>query len=224
VRIRAIIPAFNEAPYVGAVVRETRRFVDSVVLVDDGSTDGTGAVAEAAGAVWVRNPVRLGKGAAIRRGIAASAEGGFTHLLFLDGDGQHNPHDIPALLRVAEESGADLVIGARPFVRGEMPLARYFSNTWGSLLTSRLVGQEIRDSQCGFRLYRWERLRRLNLTARRYEIEMECLIKLARSGGSIAHAPVGSAYISGQGRSKMRVVRDTVRICLYTLRYRVLGV
>ena len=100
-----------------------------------------------------------GKGAAVRHALGRIAPGDFTHVLFMDGDGQHRPEDIPSLVEQARATGADLVIGARALDRARMPRSRHFSNTVGSRLASRLVGRPILDSQSGFRLVRIERLR-----------------------------------------------------------------
>jgi hypothetical protein len=127
------------------------------------------------------------------------------------------------MMSVAKETGADLVIGARSFDRARMPRARYYSNTIGSRLASALVGCEIRDSQSGFRLFRLDKLRETKLRSRSYELEMEILIKMARSGCTIAHAPVHVVYDDGHARSKMKPVRDTVSICLWSLAFRFLG-
>jgi len=116
------------------------------------------------------------------------------------------------------------VIGTRTFDRTAMPVARYYSNTIGSRAASALVGQAIRDSQCGFRMLRLDKLRSLRLRSRFYEFEMEVLIKMARTGGRIAEAPVRTVYDGGHARSKMNPVRDTVRICLWSLAYRFLKV
>ena len=222
-RTCALIPAFNEVPYIANVVKGAQRFVEQVVVIDDGSDDGTGEVAQAAGATCLRSPKRCGKASALRIGIDyVRAAGNFTHVLTLDGDGQHVPEDIPGMLRVAEETGADLVIGARPFDRALMPRSRYYSNTIGSRIASSLVGREIRDSQSGFRLFRLEKLNGTKLRSRYYEFEMEVLIKMARSGCSIAHAPIQMVYDS-QARSKMKPVRDTTRVCLWSLAFRFLG-
>lgn len=223
-KICAAIPAFDEAGHIGGVVRGTLPHVRAVVVSDDGSRDGTPENAEAAGAVCLRSPVNRGKASALRRAIEYAAARDFTHLLTLDGDGQHCPDDIPSLIDVAKRTGADLVIGTRSFQRGKMPLARYCSNTFGSKLASALVGREIHDSQCGFRLIRLDKLRNLTLRSKFYEFEMEVLIKLARSGASIAHAPVRTIYDHGQARSRMKPVRDTVRICLWSLAFRYLNV
>lgn len=222
-RICALIPAFNEAPYIADVVERTRRHVAEVVVIDDGSGDGTADLARAAGATCLQSPRNCGKASALRTGIAFARDRKFTHIITLDGDGQHSPEDIPIIIRVAKETGADLIIGARFFDRARMPRPRYFSNVIGSRLASALVGHQIRDSQSGFRLFRLEKLDGSKLRSRCYELEMEILIKMARSGCTIAHAPIRTVYDAGQARSKMKPVRDTVRVCLWSLAFRFLG-
>lgn len=222
-RTCALIPAFNEVPYIADVVKGTQPHVEQVVVIDDGSGDGTGQVARAAGATCLQSPRNCGKASALRIGIEFARARNFTHVITLDGDGQHSPEDIPRMLRVAEETGADLVIGARSFDRDSMPTARYYSNTIGSRLASSLVGREIRDSQSGFRVIRLDKIRGTTLRSRYYELEMEMLIKMARAGCKIAHAPISTIYHDGEARSKMKPVRDTVRVCLWSLAFRFLG-
>lgn len=222
-RTCALIAAFNEAPYIANVVERARHYVAEVVVIDDGSRDGTAEIAEAAGATCLRLAENCGKASALRAGIAFAREHKFDSVITLDGDGQHLPEDIPVMFRVAEETRADLIIGARSFDRALMPGPRYFSNIIGSRLASALVGCEIRDSQSGFRLFRLEKLDGAKLRSRCYELEMEILIKMARSGCTIAHAPIRMVYDDGQARSKMKPVRDTVRVCLWSLAFRFLG-
>jgi glycosyltransferase involved in cell wall biosynthesis len=222
-RTCALIPALNEAPHIANVVERTRQHVAEVVVIDDGSCDGTADIARAAGATCLQLPENRGKASALRAGIAFARQQNFSHVVTLDGDGQHLPEEIPAMLRVAQQTGADLVIGARSFDRALMPRSRYFSNIIGSRLASALVGCEIRDSQSGFRLFRLDKLDGARLRSRCYELEMEILIKMARSGCTIAHAPIRMVYEDGQARSKMKPVRDTVRVCLWSLAFRFLG-
>jgi hypothetical protein len=103
-----------------------------------------------------------------------------------------------------------------------MPRERFFSNTIGSRVTSLLVGVQIKDSQSGFRLIRMDKLRNLRLRARKYEIEMEILIKMSLAGCRIVHAPISMVYDNDKARSKMHPVRDTIRICVWSLLFRFL--
>jgi len=223
-KVCALIPAFNEASHIEEVVRGAAQHVQQVVVIDDGSCDGTAEIAHTAGATCLRSEANSGKASALRLGIAFALQQEFTHVLFLDGDGQHAPEDIPSLVQAAQDTSADLVIGTRSFDRGRMPRARYYSNTIGSRVASWLVGREIKDSQCGFRLVRLDKLRPLTLRGRKYELEMEILIKISLAGCSIVHAPVRTVYDGGLARSKMKPVRDTVRICFWSLAFRFLGV
>jgi glycosyltransferase involved in cell wall biosynthesis len=221
--ICALIPAFNEARNIARVVQGTREFIETVVVIDDGSSDGTVELAEAAGAICLRSACNRGKSSALRTGLAYAVEHQFTHVLTLDGDGQHQPQDIPGMIQAAEDKQVDLVIGARPFVRDRMPRARYYANTIGSKLASALVGAEVKDSQSGFRLLRLEKLSTIRLRSRRYEFEMEILIKMRLSGCTIAHSPIQMIYADGPDCSKLRPIRDTTRTCLWSLAYRFLG-
>ncbi|MGA2350835.1 MAG: glycosyltransferase family 2 protein [Terracidiphilus sp.] len=222
-KVCALIPAFNEASHIAQVVEGAREHVEAVIVIDDGSSDGTAQLARNAGAFCIESPSNCGKAVALRRGFLHAHAQNFTHAITLDGDGQHLPQDIPVLLRVAQDTNADLVIGARPFDRALMPRARYYSNTIGSRWASALVGREIKDSQSGFRLFRLEALNRAKLRSQRYEFEMEVLIKMGRAGCIIAHAPIHMVYDNGEARSKMKPVRDTIRICLWSLAFRFLG-
>jgi glycosyltransferase involved in cell wall biosynthesis len=223
-RICALVPAFNEASQIAKVVGGAIQHVDEVVVIDDGSDDGTAETARAAGATCLRLPANRGKASALRTGIEFAAARSFTHVLTLDGDGQHRPEDIPVLVQTAVRTGADMVIGTRTFERHSMPRARFYSNTFGSRLASALVGREIRDSQSGFRLIRLDKLVSLELRSRFYEFEMEVLIKMALGGCSIEQAPIPAIYEDGRARSKMKPVRDTVRICIWSLAFRFLKV
>ena len=218
-----LIPAYNEAAHIASVVEGAREHVESVIVIDDGSSDGTLEAARRAGAHCIGSSVNCGKASALRLGFAHAQAEKFTHAITLDGDGQHLHQDIPVLLQTERETGADLVIGARPFDRALMPRARYYSNTIGSRWASALVGKPIQDSQSGFRLFRLESLACIKLRSRRYEFEMEVLIKMGRAGFRIAHAPIHMVYDNGQARSKMKPVRDTIRICLWSLAFRFLG-
>jgi glycosyltransferase involved in cell wall biosynthesis len=223
-KICALVPAFNEAPHIAAVVTGASRFVDLVVAIDDGSSDGTFDLARSAGAACIQLPRNSGKASALLAGIKYVTARDFTHILTIDGDGQHCSEDIPALIETARRTGADLVIGTRSFDRDKMPRSRFYSNTLGSRFASALVGHKIHDSQSGFRLIRLEKLLCSKLRSRFYEFEMEVLVKMARQGCSIAEAPVSAIYENGQARSKMKHLRDTVWICCWSLAFRFLNV
>ena len=217
--ICALIPAYNESATIASVVRDTLKYVQKVIVVDDGSMDGTYAIAMGSGAYCLKRERNSGKGEALRYGINYIKNFPFHYVVFLDGDGQHRPGDIPSLIRTVQIDKADMVIGARSFIRDQMPLERFFSNNIGSKITSMLLGTKILDSQSGFRLIRLDRLKPLRLRAKKYEIEMEILIKMSLAGCKIAHAPISMVYGS-KHTSKMHPIRDTIRICLWSLLFR----
>jgi glycosyltransferase involved in cell wall biosynthesis len=220
VRAAAVIPAFNEAGTIAAVVDGLRGSVSRVVVVDDGSTDATAARARQAGAEVLRHETNAGKGRAVRTGLEHLLSEDVTHVLLLDGDMQHLPEEAGRLLAAARDTGADVVLGERQFLREKMPASRYHANRVGSRVLSWFVGVPIRDTQCGFRVIRMEALRGLRLTASGYEIETEMLVKIRRRGGRLATVPVTAVYANE--RSKLRPVRDTTRTCFLAVYYRFL--
>jgi glycosyltransferase involved in cell wall biosynthesis len=217
-----LIPAFNEAGTIADVVTGVRSHAPeaTVVVVDDGSSDETAARAGAAGAEVLRHPQNRGKGHAVRTGLTDVLARPCSHVLLMDGDGQHRPEDVPKLIETARTTGADLVVGERVFDKTRMPRSRYYSNTIGSRALSAFIGSPIRDSQSGFRLIRCDALRGITLTATGYEIETEMLIKLARRGARMASVPVALSY---GAKSKLRPVRDTTRTCFLAVYYRFLS-
>jgi glycosyltransferase involved in cell wall biosynthesis len=219
-RVQAIVPACNEAATIASVVTRLQPFVAAVCVVDDGSQDGTADLASGAGAEVVTNTWGRGKGSAIRAGLSTVLGRDCTHILLIDADLQHLPEEAPLLIAEAERTGADVVIGERRFEREQMPASRYYANRIGSRALSSFIGVDVRDTQCGYRLFTTRALRDLPLKARGYEIETEMLVKLRRRGGRIASAPVTAVY-AGQS-SKLRPVRDTTRTCFLAVYYRFL--
>jgi glycosyltransferase involved in cell wall biosynthesis len=218
-KICALIAAFNEEAHIARVVQGTMAFVDAVVVVDDGSTDLTAVVARLAGGTVISHTKNRGKGHAVRTGLDYVLRQEYSHVLFLDGDFQHDPTEIPSLIERARVGSVDLVIGEREFRKDAMPAARYYANVIGSGILSWFVGAKVRDSQSGFRLIRAELLRRIPLTASRYEIETEIIIKAMRAG-AILDTVVVRRLEYRDSHSKIRPFRDTFRTCMLALRYR----
>lgn len=210
-RAVAIIPCLNEAAAIGPVVVGVREQVTDVLVVDDGSSDATGAVARAAGAEVLRHEVPAGKGASLADGLMAAARRGFEWAVLLDGDGQHLPSDLPGFLAVANSGRAALIVGNRMGSAGEMPWVRRWVNRWMSRRLSRLAGRELPDTQCGYRMIRvaeWSRLQAA-LRTRNFEVESEMLLAFVRAGLVVEFVPIHVVYKAEQ--SKIHPWRDTIR-------------
>ena len=216
--VLAIIPAYCEERFIGQVVRRVLKYVQTVVVVDDGSPDNTAAEAEKAGAKVIRHAENLGKGAALKKGLefAVSMEAAF--FLFLDGDGQHDPSEIPAFIESINSSHADLVVGNRMRNLESMPLIRRWTNQFMSWQIGRICKIPVPDSQCGFRLARKELLPVLMAPSNRFEFESESIILAARQGFRLGFVPIRTIYTDQH--SKIRPLRDTVRYLRLIHKYR----
>jgi glycosyltransferase involved in cell wall biosynthesis len=215
----AVIPAYRCAQSIGPVVEGVRRHLERVVVVDDGSGDGTAEAAAAAGATVVSLAQNQGKGAALSAGIRAALALEPGAVLLLDGDGQHDPADVPVLIGPWERAEADLVIGSRWAGRAIIHGARYWTNYIGSRVLSWMTGVELFDSQSGYRLIDAGLARRMVLRSRRYAVESEIVIKAVRLGARLAHVPVRTIY--GDQPSHFRPVLDTVRISCAAIYFKV---
>ncbi len=169
--VLAIIPAYGEGRFIADVVRRVIQHVQSVLVVDDGSPDCTAAEAEKAGAKVIRHPVNFGKGAALKTGLEYATSTDAEYYLFMDGDGQHDPSEIPAFFDTINGSNADLVVGNRMCKLESMPLIRRWTNQFMSWQIGRICKIPILDSQCGFRLARKELLSVLMAPSNRFEFE-----------------------------------------------------
>ncbi len=207
----AVIPAFDEAETIGDVRDRTRPHVDLVFVVDDGSRDATSALR---GNV-LRHSRNLGKGAALRTGIRAALAAGAQAIVTLDGDGQHDPGEIPRLLSALE--GSYMVIGKRRRSK-EMPPLRRLCNGASSALISILSGRRRYDVHSGYRVYRADLFRKMEIRSRRYEVEVELLLKAGRAGLRVVEVPVSTRY--GSERSKFGAARDTLRFLKAVVVYR----
>lgn len=216
-RVIAVVPARDAGATVGAVVaglRETLPGIE-VVVVDDGSSDGTGDAARAAGASVVRHPGNRGKGAALETGFDEALARGAEAVLALDADGQHDVAAAPRLLAALEH--ADLVIGSRERNRAGMPWLRRVTNDVTTWWVSRLAGQRIEDTQSGYRAIRAAVLRAVRPKSRRFEYESEFLIGAARARFRIVPVPIPTLY-NAPG-SHIHPLVDTLRFIRLVLRH-----
>ena len=208
-RYCVVIPAFNAAGTIGEVVRRAKAEGLAVIVVDDGSTDETAAVAAEQGALVISHLRNQGKGCALRTGFMHALRSRFEGVVTLDSDGQYDPSEIQQLIAAGERQHAGLVLGNRMLNGTPMPRARRWINALMSLLVSMRIRQRIPDSQCGFRFIRKEVLDTIPLRARRFEAETELVVWAAARRWKIISVPVRSIY--QRHASHIRPVRDTLR-------------
>lgn len=217
-RVAAVIPAYNEEKHIGDVVRRTRQTLHDVLVVDDGSIDKTAESAREAGAMVVVHEQNQGKGETIKTGLRYWLERQFDFVIILDADGQHRPEEIDRFVGAALSTEAPkLVIGNRMKDLSTMPLVRRFVNRWMSQQISALCGQEIPDTQCGYRLLHRDLIPGLLGGAARFDYETEMLIIASRKGFRIASVPISTVY--SDEVSSIHPVRDTIRFFKLMRRY-----
>ena len=211
----AVIPVYNEEKTVALVAKEAGRFVDKVIVVDDGSEDQTSQEARGTDAEVVVLPKNMGKAKALKTGFEHCRN--YEIVVMLDGDLQHSPSEIPLLIE-GIKSGSDLCIGNRlqDSPKG-MPILCRFSNRIASLVISFLAGQKITDPQCGFRAIKGEKLGELELKADRYAMEHIMILECARKRFKIKEVPISCIY--GGEKSGIKPLRDTLKVIFNILRF-----
>lgn len=218
-RIAAVIPAYNEEKHIGDVVRRTRQQLDDVLVVDDGSQDKTADNARAAGGEVIVHEQNRGKGETIKTGLRHWLDRQFDFVIILDADGQHPPEEIDRFVTAAlSAEEPKLILGTRMNDLSSMPFVRRFVNRWMSNRISAVCGQEIPDTQCGFRMLHRQLIPELLGGAARFDYETEMLIIASRKGFTIASVPISTVY--SDEVSSIHPVRDTIRFFKLMRRYR----
>jgi glycosyltransferase involved in cell wall biosynthesis len=215
-RTLALIPCFNEGTHIAEVVRRCREHTDAILVVDDGSTDHTAARAQAAGAVVISHGCNRGKGVALNNGYAYAVRHGYDAVVTLDGDAQHNPDEIPRFIEAARPDDVHMVLGSRMSDVKDMPGIRRWTNRTTSWFVTLFSGQQVQDSQTGFRLIKRPVLESVRCVTANYEAESELLIKAGRKGFRIVEVPISTIYHGG--KSSIHPVKDTLRFVRLFLR------
>lgn len=216
-----VIPAYNEAATIRDVARRAVRQVERVIVVDDGSTDGTAAVLEGLPVTLLRQPRNLGKAASLWRGMELALQAGAEAVITLDGDSQHAPEDIPRLIALHERHPACIVIGSRLHERHKIPRNRYYANRLANFWIAWAAGYPIPDSQSGFRLYPAAVLRAVPVAhgpGAGFVFESEILIEAGRRGVTSLAVPVAAVYGDHLRASHFRKVADVTLIVLMVAR------
>ncbi len=209
--VGVILPALNAARFLTEVIGDICINLPEcrVLVVDDGSTDGTADTARAAGGEVIIHEVNLGKGEALKTGYNWAREQQLEWVFTMDSDGQHLPGEMQGFIDTADQGGFDVVVGTRMARTEDMPWIRLKTNQFTSWVISRLAGQDIPDSQNGYRLYRTSCFQGLTLRTSRYDSESEILVRMGRRGYRIGSVPITTVY--GDETSSINPFVDTGR-------------
>jgi glycosyltransferase involved in cell wall biosynthesis len=203
-KIIAAIPCLNEERCIGSVVIKAKQFVDSVIVIDDGSTDATAEIATAAGASVYQHDQNRGYGVAIRNALSKGRELEADVLVILDGDGQHDPRDIPKLAGPILDGEADIVIGSRFLGRvSKPPFFRRQGQRVITVFTNLGSGQKVTDSQSGFRAYSAKALKELDLSESGMSVGSEMQFAISKAGLKVAEVPIEVSYTEKPKRSPL---------------------
>jgi glycosyltransferase involved in cell wall biosynthesis len=206
----AIIPAYNEEATIGTVVLKTKIYVNDVLVIDDGSTDDTGTIAEMAGAKVIRIPQKSGKANAVLTGFKTISNNGYDAAIMIDSDMQHDPDEIPILLAPIVDHSADLVIGSR-FLTSSKDIPGYRRAGQTILNISTNIGSKmpITDSQSGFRALNKKAIESMDFDSTGYNIESDMITYFAELGLRIKEVPITAIYDVEQGHKHHPISHGT---------------
>ena len=217
-KVCILIPAYNAQETLGSVLRKINSIHLDTLVINDGSSDETKRVASENGAQILEHPLNFGKGAALQTGFQYILQKDYQVVVTLDADGQHDPSEIPSLLKIFERVKPDILIASRAAEFGKMTFLRRFWNRLGVKAVARLCHSDITDSQSGFRLIRTDVLKEVDFSTSRFETELELLIKACKKGFSVLSVPINPQKVDGTASSHFRPVVDTWLVCKIFLR------
>jgi len=212
----AVIPEFNEERSIGKVVRETRKYVDRVIVSDDGSKDRSGEEAEKNGALVLRHIINMGKGFSMRTGCDKAFLMGADFIVTLDGDGQHAPGDIPKLVGTLRKEKLDIVLGSR-YLKTEMPVTKQLGNWLLSSASRIFFGVDVKDTQCGFKAFTRQAYGKIRWDSRNYSVESEIIMRTGKEKLKYKEIPIRTIY---QDKFKGTTIIDGARIFFRMLWWR----
>ena len=204
-KICAIIPAHNESENIGLLVEKLKRKGLDVVVIDDGSSDGSGSIAREKGAHVIIHEQKKGKGNSLREGFEYALNQNSDGVITLDGDGQHDVDDIDMFIEKTKQNPVCVINGTRMDNPKGMPLLRLLVNRVMSSMITTVCKQKIPDTQCGYRFIHIDILRLLKLSSSDFEIESEVLIQSSRNGAKIYSVPIKTIYCNESSKINPQV-------------------
>jgi glycosyltransferase involved in cell wall biosynthesis len=187
----AVIPAFNEGNCIQPVIEQARKYVDKVIVVDDGSTDSTNLITSKSNVICLKHMINLGKGAALKTGCDFAVKNGAGNIITIDADAQHDPNDIPKFVQNLKDN--DVVLAYRKLDRN-MPLVLKFGNWFINKTIRYLYGIRIKDSQCGYRAFTSDAYRMLRWKSSDYSMESEMIAKIGKHKISFKEIEIKTVY------------------------------
>lgn len=215
-KICILIPVYNESRTIGSLVQKLREKRLDVLVIDDGSNDNSALLAQSQGAKVIRHEKNKGKGESLKEGFAYALEKGYEGVLTMDGDGQHDVADIKNFLDEVKKNPVSVITGNRMTDPYGMPKVRYLTNRFMSRLISLACGQNVPDTQCGYKYIGCEVLKNIHLTSGDFEIETEILMKASKKKYKIVSVPIQTIYRDEE--SKINPFKDTLRFIVYFVR------
>lgn len=189
----AVIPAFNEEKNISEVIKRTKKFVDKIIVVNDGSEDATEKKAKMSGAIVLTHKINLGLGASLKTGCDAAIFLGAKTIITLDADGQHDPEEIPYFLKKIDE-GFDIVFGARTKNQKKMPLQKRIGNALVSNLHSLLFNINLSDIETGYRAFKSSAYKKIRWKSSGYGVANEIVVNTKKKNLSYCEIPVDTIY------------------------------
>jgi glycosyltransferase involved in cell wall biosynthesis len=205
------IPCYQGAARIQDVVKGAKATGHPVLVVDDGSSDDSGKLAEAAGAIVLRHATNHGKGAALATAFAYARRKDYDAVLSMDADGQHDPGEVVKLVAANNEDPTALVIGVRSFAPEDMPRRSRIGNTISTWWISKFAGQSYSDTQSGFRVYPRALFAHVKLISRKFDTETELLLRAAKMKLPLIEVPIATIYTEDRV-THFHGFRDTMRV------------
>jgi len=194
IKVIAVIPAYNEAKHIARTIIETQQYVDQVIVLDDGSEDGTDIIARNAGATVIKHEYNQGKGAAINNAFKVARKIQPLAMVLLDGDGQHDPKEIPFLLEPVLSGQVDMVVGSRFLINNNIPKYRMLGQNILTMMTNIGSGIRITDTQSGFRTFSQKAINKMSFRECGFAVESEMQFKAKQYNLLVTEVPIVTNY------------------------------